>query len=98
MPKENPIHSRSLVVRSSEPVENRVDGDIVLMSVKRGKYFGLDAVSSRIWELLSKPVIVADLFSELEQEYEVEPKQCEHETLEFLNKLYEEKLILIVDE
>ena len=42
----------SRIQRSSEPMQAELDNELVMMSVERGSYYGLDPVGSKIWELL----------------------------------------------
>lgn len=81
------------VVRSGEPVDAEVDGAIVMMSLRRGKYYGLDAVGSRIWQLIDRPRRVSDLCAILGAEFEVDAERCEREVIEFLEELAREGLI-----
>ena len=91
------IEDRTVVVQSREPVAVDMDDTVVMMSLERGKYYGLDKVGSRIWELLSEPRSVAELCATLESEFEVEAQTCARDVREFLTELAGEKLIRIVD-
>jgi len=77
-------------------VTTKMDGEIVMMSIDNGEYYGLDRVGSRIWEIIEKPVLVNALIDTLLDEFEVGREQCEMDTFEFLNQLFEKKLLLIV--
>lgn len=81
------------VVRSAEPVDAEVDGAIVMMSLKRGNYYGLDPVGSRIWQLLAEPISIGSLCDKLTIEFEVGRDECEKDVLEFLHELEREGLI-----
>ena len=59
----------------------------VMMSVVEGRYYGLNAVASRIWELLDSPKTVAHLCAQICQEFEVDEQTCEAEVLKFVNEL-----------
>lgn len=54
----------------------RVEGDYVLMDLKRGIYLGLDSVASRIWQSLSEHGDANRAAEELCAEYEVEPERA----------------------
>jgi len=83
--------------RSSEPLQAGLDDEVVMMSVEKGKYYGLDPVGARIWGLLENPILVSELIERLVEEYEVEQQTCESETLEFLTSLLEEDLVELVE-
>lgn len=66
-----------------------------MMSLEQGNYYGLDPVGAHIWELLSEPLTVNELVEKLLTTYAVDRAVCERETLAFLNRLLEEKLVVI---
>ncbi len=83
----------SRIQRSSEPMQAELDNELVMMSVERGSYYGLDPVGSKIWELLEEPMTVRELIDKLLEIYEVDPATCEKETLEFLASMEKEQLL-----
>jgi hypothetical protein len=68
------------------------------MSVETGIYSGLDPVGSRIWSLIEENRRVSELCSLLLEEFDVEPAQCQHHVLSFLNDLAKNHLLMVVDE
>jgi hypothetical protein len=89
------INSSAMLTRNDEPVSVDVERSIVMMSLDLGKYFGLNEVGSRIWELLEQPRSMADLCAVLQQEFDVDPDACHAEVSEFLAALAQEGLIRI---
>jgi len=84
------------VVRSSEPV-SAVAGDALMMfSVERGSYYGLNNIAAAIWQRIESPVVVAALCADLQQVFDVPPQRCEAEVLEFLQKLEAKGLLRLV--
>jgi len=92
------IDLTTIVTHSEEQVAAEIDGEIVMMSVAQGNYYGLDAVGSRIWELIRQPCSVTALCDALLTEFDVDRATCEQDVLTFLNQLAEEKLIRVIDE
>jgi hypothetical protein len=90
------ITEETIISRSREVVASDIDGEVVMMSIEKGKYYGMDLIASRIWELMEKPIKIADLIGLLLEEYEVTPEDCEKDVLALLNDLLAEKLIEIV--
>lgn len=86
----------SKVVQTSGLIAADMDGEKVMMSIEQGKYYGLDAIGSSIWELIAKPVTVQEIVEVLIREYDVSEKQCQKEVNIFLNKMYQEGLISLV--
>jgi hypothetical protein len=67
--------------------------EAVMMSIAKGQYYGLNAVASRIWELLDKPQSIAELCTQLSEEFEVDAQTCEAEVLKFVEDLIDNGLI-----
>lgn len=72
-----------------------MDGEKVMLNIDKGKYYGLDSIGSRIWELLEKPQSVSEMVDALLKEYNVEVEACQHDVLAFLSKLYDMGLVNI---
>ncbi|SDF15675.1 lasso peptide biosynthesis PqqD family chaperone [Sporomusa acidovorans] len=83
------------VFRIMEIVAAEMDGETVMISIENGKYYGMDAIGSRIWELLETPKSVAEVIQVLGEEYEVEQQQCQADTIEFLDFLFQEGLVKV---
>ncbi|NVO10092.1 MAG: lasso peptide biosynthesis PqqD family chaperone [Bacteroidales bacterium] len=90
------IDYQSIIQRSSKLVSSNMDGETVMMSIESGEYFGLNSVGSRMWELIENPIKVNTLIELLLDEFDVSREQCEAETMEFLNHLFEKKLLTII--
>jgi hypothetical protein len=88
------ISSDTLLQRKSDLLFNKIDDEIVILSLEKNEYFGLDKVGSRIWELLEQPIFFNRLVAQLTDEYEVTEHQCKEDTLTFLTKMADKKLII----
>jgi len=87
------IGEDAVVSHAAGLVAADMDEGKVMLNIQNGKYYGLDSIGSRIWELLEKPHTVHALVLELLKDYEVEEKTCRQDVLVFLNKLYAQGLI-----
>ena len=96
MSGKNPIGQDTVVAQIEELVSSDLDGETVMMSVENGKYYGMDAIGSRIWALIKQPCSVSELCDILLTEFNVARERCEKDVLIFLNKLAEDNLIRIV--
>ena len=76
-------------------VSGNMDGEIVMLSIQRGEYFGLDKIGSRIWELIEHSITVDTIKQLLLEEYEVNEPTCEKDLIEFLEDLETKGLIII---
>lgn len=94
-------HSVTAVVRYQAIKEHlccELNGESVILSLKNGKYYGLNSVASRIWELIQLPLSVAEIESAILLEYEVENQVCEQAVSVFLKQMIDEELILSTNE
>ena len=92
---EKQLTANSVIVRSSELVSSDIDGEVVMMSIENGKYYGLDKVGSRIWEVLENSLSVSELIDQLLVEFEVERETCEKDVMYFLQKLDDDNMLEI---
>ena len=91
------ILTSSLVVATKDLVSSDLAGEIVILSLQTGRYFGLDRVGARIWDLLRTPARVADIRDAIVGQYEVEPERCERDVLALLQQLADQGLIEMTD-
>jgi hypothetical protein len=83
------------ISRNTENMFSKIDSETVVMSIENDSYYGIDAVGSRIWELIDEKTTLENLIETLHKEFEAQPGQIESDTLTFLQKLLKENLILI---
>jgi len=91
------ITTDTTIKRNIEVFASEIDDEVVMMNIQSGKYFGMDAVGSRIWQLIEEKIRVKDIIAELLEEYDVTEEQCRSDVLEFLNELYEQNLIQVTE-
>ena len=71
-----------------------MDGDLVMMSIEQGSYFGLQGIGPFIWTTLKTPISFADLCEKVTSEYDIAPTTCEEDVREFIGKLLDSGLVL----
>ena len=91
----NTITPEQQIQRTDTVIEAPIDGELVLMSIDNGKYYGMDSVASRIWALLEQPTSLSSIVATLVEEYDVSQTKCESETLKFIELLATEKALLL---
>jgi hypothetical protein len=88
------ITPNTIFRRSSDLLFNEIDGEVIMLSIENSEYYGMDKVASRIWELLDKPLNLKELIARLVIEYDISEQQCTKDTLDFLKKLIDKKLLI----
>jgi hypothetical protein len=59
------------LMRNPDLIAAEMDGDVVMLSIENGQYYGLTGIAPRIWECLEAPQSVDELFADLLQHYDV---------------------------
>ena len=67
--------------------------ETVMMNVTAGRYHGLNAAASRIWELLETPKTIAQICAQICEEFEVDAQTCEATVLKFAQDLVDNGLV-----
>lgn len=70
-------------------------GEMVLLNLATGNYFGLDAVGSRMWSLLKAHREIEPLIHELSQEYDVPEARLRSDLDTFVRQLVERGLLKV---
>jgi hypothetical protein len=71
------------------------DGDVVILSLKNGVYYGLNSVAARVWEIIQEPTTVTQIVDALVSEYDVDPIQCRAQVDVLLKDLEDNGLIRV---
>lgn len=89
----------TVLIRRTDGLLSAAIGDeLLMMSAAEGKYFNLNDVGTRIWELLAEPVSAEGLVAALTAEYTVDADTAREQVVEFLSALRERGLLTSTDE
>jgi hypothetical protein len=72
---------------SKDVLAQELDGETVLLELASDSYFGLDAVGTRVWQLLNDGQGQSAMVDTLLDEYEVERETLERDISELLDRL-----------
>ena len=92
------IEMTTLVTQGDKQIATELDNTVVMMSVEQGKYYGLDSVGSRIWNLLEQPRRIMEVCAIIQDEFAVERETCERDVLDFVSRLVAANLLKVIDE
>jgi hypothetical protein len=87
------IAAETLLSASPDAIMSDVDGEIMLICVTSGRYFGLDAVGSEIWRRLQEPIRFGDLSTGLQSHFKGDAATIDREALDFVGKLADRGLV-----
>ncbi|HEY1026183.1 MAG TPA: PqqD family peptide modification chaperone [Pseudomonas sp.] len=91
-----PLTADRRVVRSPDLIATEMDGDIVMMHVSSGQYFGISGVGPRIWALLERPMTVEQMTNTIVSEYRVDEQTCRGDILIFVQALLDQGAAQII--
>jgi Coenzyme PQQ synthesis protein D (PqqD) len=66
------IVDSTIISRSPSVLTAEVDGEVVMMSIQQGQYFGLDDIGSDIWKRIEPPCSFAALVDGLTVDYDAD--------------------------
>ena len=89
------ININNVVSRRNDIDTTDLNGEIVMMDLEKGRYFSLNGVGSRIWEIIESPIEINKIVDCLLEEYDVSRNECEENVLEFLGKLDDANIICV---
>lgn len=73
-----------------------LQGEAVLLNVNSGVYFGLDAVATRIWQLLAEHKTLPEIATAITAAYDVTAERCQVDVLALVEQLEAQGLITIL--
>lgn len=74
-----------------------LDGEVALLHLGKGLYFGLNRVGARIWHLLGTGRAVGEVREELLREFEVDAARCEQDLWQLLQQMADAELVGVRD-
>jgi hypothetical protein len=93
------ISRQSVIVAITDQVVTaELAGEAVILNLKSGIYFGLDAIGVQIWEMIQKATTVDKLCQSLTAEYDVDDAQCERDLVNLLTEMATNGLIGVTNE
>jgi hypothetical protein len=72
-----------------------VEGEVVILELASGTYFGLDTVGARIWHHMRDGKTLTEICDLMVEEFEVSREELERDTLKFAQDLATKGLITL---
>lgn len=83
---------------SEEVLYQEVNGEVVLLSMTTGKYYGLNEVATRLWHLFGENGNFDDAVRVLLEEYDVSEDQLRADLSETVDRLVADGLLISSDD
>jgi hypothetical protein len=98
VPNAPALSTANIVSRNGAVIEAEIDGEVVALNIDSGNCYGLNAVGSRVWNLIAAPTRISDICAQLVTEYQVHADTCEQQVMDLLEELRAEGLISTLSE
>lgn len=85
------------VVATRRHVACTVAGEVVILHLDDGVYYGLNAVGTRIWQLVQEPRALRALVDAIVDEFDVDRQRCESDVAALVQELNARGLVTISD-
>jgi Coenzyme PQQ synthesis protein D (PqqD). len=73
-------------IRNQQIINSELEDNLVMMHIDKGKYYGLNQIGKRIWELLDKPKDAEEITSILLKEFNVSQERCMSDVESFMQQ------------
>jgi hypothetical protein len=80
-------------IKNEQLIDGSLDDNQVMMHIEKGKYFGLNPVGKRIWEILDQPKSLQEIIAKLMIEFKVSEEQCTQDVKIFIDRMVKFDLI-----
>lgn len=85
----------STLVISDDVVSQELEGELVLLSLDRAEYFGLNLTGTRVWHWLRDGATIHAVAERLASEYQLDAAQAQADVLALAQSLVVERLATI---
>lgn len=87
------ISDKATFVRNPDLFAADMDGDLVMMSIENGEYYGVGGIGPRVWELLEQPVTVEAITAVICNQFDVDADRCRPDIAAFVRQLLDAGLV-----
>ncbi|MGF1524565.1 MAG: PqqD family protein [Leptolyngbyaceae cyanobacterium] len=87
------LSQNMLVKAAPDQVCSDLNGEIVILNLKSGTYYGLNATGAFVWHQIQEPKTIKQLQTALLDEYEVEAAVCHRDLESLIQELQAQNLI-----
>jgi Coenzyme PQQ synthesis protein D (PqqD) len=87
------ILDSTVVSRSPAVLTAEVQGEVVMMSIEQGQYFGLDDIGSDVWKRIDPPCSFANLIDGLAAAYDADRTTIAADVRDLLGRMAERDVV-----
>jgi hypothetical protein len=91
------ITEQSIVKMAEGLAVADLGGEAVILDSNTGRYYGLNEVGLRIFQITSEPRVVYELVAELLGEFDVQEDKLRSDVITFLDSMVDRRLVEVED-
>lgn len=91
------IGDDTTVVAAAGQLAGNLGEEVVIAGVSTGRFYGLNEVASRVWQLIQKPMLFGELKRALSEEYDAPPERLAADLVMLIERMHNEKLIEVTN-
>ncbi|MEO1299701.1 MAG: PqqD family protein [Cyanobacteria bacterium J06636_16] len=91
------LSQNTLVKAAPDQVCSDLNGEVVILNLKSGTYYGLNATGAFVWQQIQEPKTLGQLQTALLDEYEVEAAVGRRDLESLIQELQAQNLIEVID-
>ena|SRR5947209_5494289 len=89
------LDAKTTVCPGPDLVSANVEDEIVILDLDGGKYYGLEGVGARVWELIQQSESLDGIRRIILEEYNVDSDEFDRDLAELLSEMADEGLIQV---
>lgn len=94
-PAQPSLTLETLIRQHPEQIAAEADGEVLMMHIESGNYFGLNEVASFIWNQLEQPRRISEVCAAVLSEFDVDEARCQTDALAFLQGMIDDELVQV---
>jgi hypothetical protein len=94
-PSLSVLPTTAVVRPTTGQVSTDLGGEVAILHIESGKYFALNGVGARVWELVANGSTIDDILATLLDEFDIDAERCERDLTQLLLELEERRLVEI---
>ncbi|HVK40485.1 MAG TPA: PqqD family protein [Candidatus Kapabacteria bacterium] len=87
------LSSHTSITAARETVFSDLGGEVAILDLRSGEYYGLNSVGALVWQILQAPRTLAELCREVEAAFEVDTERCMRDMVVLVGELRDRGLV-----
>jgi len=84
---DSSVDASTVVRRSEKQIACDMGGEVVILDLDSGTYYGLDQIGAAIWNAIEQPASLVAIRDAIMAEYEVDAETCERDVVAFVERM-----------